>query len=347
MVKRLRIAASIFLASLSCVLFPALAFATTDTFNPPTNADDGYASTSTTEQAFSTKRSDTMTATLNTTLDASATFTSQDTTDTFRIIIRSKYCFDTSTIGAGEDIDSGSFSVVGTDAGDAAHDYGGSVVLDHPSNTSLGSGDFALANWDGVDQATARIAFSAWNGSGGRNSYTLNGTALGNINRTGRTCFGLRPSWDIDNSAPSWVASYRDSAINYFEDAGSNKPELVITHHTHVSSSSSSAASSTPPSCSGSGCALNSTGSLILYHNACNIFITNASGASVGCSQWDTSIEIPAIKAFQSQAAYLSFGLVQQVIQWLFVGIMCLVLAKWFFGIITLRRPRVYRMYRR
>lgn len=135
---------------------------------------------------------------------------------------RSWFPFDTSGLTSGASISAASFNAFVidkyTDLGNA------NVALDLWN----GSGTYNITGvYSGVRQATdITLTASQYN------AWTLNGTGLGNISKTGTTNFALRLAWDLDSSPPTWVAeSYSGSQLRFSEYTGTGSdPYLSITY---------------------------------------------------------------------------------------------------------------------
>lgn len=157
---------------------------------------------------------------------------SHSTTGNWDIMYRGIFGFDTSSIPDGDPISSASFSLFGFAS--TLDDFSSSLVVDRtvPASTSaLADSDFDVTQWDGVEQATARITGAAWSVAG-YNDFTLNGTGIGNIDKTGLTWFGTRLDADFDNLEPTWVSSNNTNIRCHFADqtGTTNDPKLVVEH---------------------------------------------------------------------------------------------------------------------
>lgn len=154
-----------------------------------------------------------------------------DSLSGWNAISRSIYGFDTSPLNNTDVITGATFSIWGTLRTDG---YSGAQVVvdrnDPQNNNQLATSDFNLANWDQTEQATNRISIGSWSTSG-YNDFTLNSTGISNINDTGYSWYGLRHSFDFDNSEPSHL--YTNSrVIGHTADytGTSNDPVLVVEH---------------------------------------------------------------------------------------------------------------------
>ena len=169
----------------------------------------------------------------NTSEDA-ARIVATATTDEYSVFVRSIYGFDTSDIDDGDTISSGTFSVY-SNSGSSADNLAQDVVLDKnvPISTSaLAAGDYNIARWDVVEQASNRIDLGAWVGGDQYRDFTLNTAGKGNVSKTALTWFGIRLSSDFDDIAPTWSSSVAATANGFYADeTGTTKdPKLVVVH---------------------------------------------------------------------------------------------------------------------
>jgi len=140
-------------------------------------------------------------------------------------ITRGYFPFNTASLGAGVVIIKADFKVF--DGGTNA-DGGGTVALIQTTQASTGSlvaADFDNITLNSPDEGADRFDIGSW-GSSGYNTFSLNGTGKGWINKTGNTLLGLRASKDVDNSTPSGS----DVVRCYFsEQSGTaNDPKLEV-----------------------------------------------------------------------------------------------------------------------
>ncbi len=178
------------------------------------------------------------------TVAAAITLNAEADLNTYYLMRRSIYGFDTSSIPDTDTITSATFSLKST--ADAATDaLSQSIVIDRrvPASTSaLANGDYLHSGWDLVEQSTTRITFTNFmNGSATYKDFPLNATGIGNISKTGLSWFGIRGSSDFDNSAPSWSSNVTSQILAYYaSSAGTgNDPKLVVEHGTVVAGGSS------------------------------------------------------------------------------------------------------------
>ena len=150
----------------------------------------------------------------------------------FSTLTRCYYFFDTSALTAAVTITHATLSLSRSSASTA--NFGGNVEVDFvntsASTTALVTGDYAIANFDGVKQAT-NIAFGSI--GAGYNDFILNATGTLNIDKTGITKFGTRSDWDMDNSNPGYITTNSNDTANFYysEQTGTaNDPKLVVTY---------------------------------------------------------------------------------------------------------------------
>jgi len=224
--------------------FVKRAFADTSTFYPDpdaeTNTVDGY-----------TVRGGTLTwsdihdgvGTGSGDVDATAAIaqlSASATADRWAFMRRGVFGFYTESIPDGDTISSATFSLRGFSISDQ---FSQSVVIDRnppATATALANGDYDLAGWNGVEQATGRITIASWS-TAGYNNFTLNAAGISNINKTGASWFGTRLSGDFDNSEPVYSASLIARVNIYLADntGTTNDPKLVVIHTTPPPSSGS------------------------------------------------------------------------------------------------------------
>jgi len=152
---------------------------------------------------------------------------------TFRNITRGSVGFDTSAIDT-DDVDSVIFSGYGKDNANPLGDYDIEIVASTPtSESACASGDFILSagKWGTTRFATGLTLSSMSVGS--YNDFTLNASGEAHINKSGNTIFGLRSSWDLDDSyGGSWVnKGLNEGGFRSADTAGTNQdPKLVVEH---------------------------------------------------------------------------------------------------------------------
>ncbi len=126
------------------------------------------------------------------------------TTDKYTIMTRGVLMFDTSVIPSGFVIESARVTLESD--GTPASGLGGAIGLtSFTSGSALGvtNTDFAVANF-GSTRFASDVNFSDLPLDGSTITLELNAAGLAAINRSGLTKFGVRSSFDIDNSAPTW-----------------------------------------------------------------------------------------------------------------------------------------------
>lgn len=167
--------------------------------------------------------------------DTSATmsfgqFVGSTTTNTWWGMYRSFFLFNTSSLGALAVISSATVSVFGSAKQNTSPaDANFNVYSSNPaSNTSLSTSDHGSL---GTTAFSSNISYSAWSTSG-YNSFTLNGSGLAAISKTGITKFGGRSTADAANSMPAWSAFCNQHVQFYTADQGGtgNDPRLVVNY---------------------------------------------------------------------------------------------------------------------
>lgn len=149
----------------------------------------------------------------------------------FQKMERTVFGFDTSAIPDTDTITAAVFSINGYSKNNDFAEAPTIVVDTNPpaASNALANGDFDIGGWSGVEQSTARITYAGWS-TAGYNDFTLNATGISNISKTGNSWFGMRLSWDFDNTTPTWGGSKSGFVSFYMADFGSNQPKLVVTH---------------------------------------------------------------------------------------------------------------------
>lgn len=158
-----------------------------------------------------------------------------DTGSSWEKLQRAIYNFDTSAIGAGQQIDSAIFSVYGSLK---QNTHGGAWELalcpsNSASNIAIVNSDYE-AFTDDTDYGNATISYTNFD-TAGYNAWTLNATGEGAIEMQSITKLGLRLECDLTNTEPSHgSAGTRVYFYGYYpEQAGTtNDPKLVVTHST-------------------------------------------------------------------------------------------------------------------
>ena len=146
-------------------------------------------------------------------------------------LYRSFYSFDTSSLGAGASISGATFGYYGYSKSDglsctpSVNLYG--WVPSSNANT-LVNGDYSKRGTTAF--CDTPITYSGWSTSG-YNNFALNASGIGNISKTGVSCFSLlNDSYDVAGTQPNWVTSAASYLRGYTSDNGSNEPQLVVTY---------------------------------------------------------------------------------------------------------------------
>lgn len=259
-------------------------------------------------------------------------------------IWRGYFAFDTSSLPDTDTIDSATFSlyvISKFDVDDDGNDYIGLYQSTQASNTTLGVDDYNNCG-DNVTNPTEGATNQDMTGmaTGAMVDWPLNTTGKGWVVNNGVTKLCIREGHDAVNDTPG-NTSGQDQGIYYrlADFTGTvTDPTLTIVHSAGGGSSSTSSSSSSAY-CSGSGCNLNSSGSLLITDSICTQTgaILGLSGSVINgyCSKWQTSIKIPAIKAIQTQFAYIAFAGVFLFIRITVFLIVIYILLRWLFRIIT------------
>lgn len=163
-----------------------------------------------------------------------ASYASTATSNRWSVIKRGVYDFYTASIGAGSTITSATLYLTGTAKTNSFPSGGASAYLCKiapASHTGLAASDYATI--DKTLQSDGGFLYSAWD-SAGLNSFALNATGLGNINKTGNTSLCTASANDQVSSAPSWSTT-KDTSLSAAsaDTAGtSSDPKLTVTYTT-------------------------------------------------------------------------------------------------------------------
>jgi len=150
------------------------------------------------------------------------------TNDQFQRIDRNIYNFDTSVIGADKGVDTAVFSVEGTAKFNAlgADNFHVCGATPNGTNTVIDSDYGQLASTAFGSVVYASFSTAAYN------DITLNSNGEANVAMEGKTSYGTRLGWDLNNSFGGTWASNSTTALRSFmaDRAGTgNDPKLVVT----------------------------------------------------------------------------------------------------------------------
>ena len=166
------------------------------------------------------------------------TISTSGTPNRFDQYIRSIFCFDTSSIGVGEQVTDAVLSLFGVVKSDTwttpiAPDI--DIYTASPaSTTTLATGDYSSLG--SVSQTTGPISYASWSDSA-YNDFTFHATGKGNISLTGISKFGTRnANYDVAASAPAWESNKTATLSCYFSNqtGTDNDPKLVVTYEEAV-----------------------------------------------------------------------------------------------------------------
>jgi len=143
--------------------------------------------------------------------------------------------FDTSSIPDDDTITDAALSVYvvlrGSPSSNGSRDMG-IVQTTNASTSSLATSEYDLCgSVDAATEGATRLVILSMT-LNAYNTFTLNETGLGWINKTGYTKLGMRDAWDLDDLAPT-TASFGENGIRFrsSNQTGTDKdPKLVITH---------------------------------------------------------------------------------------------------------------------
>lgn len=201
--------------------------------NPETTTVDGFTERSVVDEIFATIRGGAGTSADDSTAGISFTrVQASTTTNQFQAIRRFVMLYDASAIPDGDNIDS---ATLDAKSDGIANTLGGTpavqITTSSPaSNTAIVAGDFAVANFGGTSFGSRNLADLT---PAAVFTWTVNGSGLTNISKTGITKWAFRADWDVDNSFGGTWASAADARLDgqQAEAAGTtNDPTLTVTH---------------------------------------------------------------------------------------------------------------------
>lgn len=191
---------------------------------------DGYSYNLTTTSSFSTLRGGNGNGSSNGSSCDSYLHNNNNNTQ-WQILVRGKYCFDTSSIATGNTISSATLSLYPRKT--AADDFNCAnalyIVAAGGNATTCANGDYQAIG----STSFGSKSYASWNNSG-YNDISLNASGISAINKgTGaRSNFAGRFTADYDGTtSPTNVAG--DKYSGYYivsASTGSNKPRLVVEH---------------------------------------------------------------------------------------------------------------------
>ena len=159
---------------------------------------------------------------------------STGTTDRYGGLHRQFLLFDTSALGDGDTIDSGTMTL--TSDATAIDNFGDDTVMTNTgsgpaSNTTIAASDYQTMV-GAVEQASNRIDVGAFANS--THVYTLNAAGITTVTaaRDGVSKFGGRVSSDQDNSEPTWTSDGQSTPRYYAAETSgtSSDPKLTVVH---------------------------------------------------------------------------------------------------------------------
>lgn len=192
---------------------------------------DGRVFRSVTAETFSTIRAGAGTGASDTDSDdrMAQLASHASTSNNYYVLVRSIFCFDSSSLTASANISNDVFSLYGNDKTNGNGSTTADVVAATPAATNtLATSDYAQLG----TTVFASKAYVDWS-TAGYNDFTLDANGINNTNKTGVSKFGFRLGWDTLNSFDgSWVGSAETRFGGKFADqtGTSNDPKLVVTY---------------------------------------------------------------------------------------------------------------------
>ena len=144
---------------------------------------------------------------------------------------RGIFCFDTAAIGAGQQVDSGTFSVW-CKSPTKKDGYAGTPATHLAGATPAATNALATSDYGQCQTTTfGNIAYASVTADQ-YNDITLNTAGKAAVAMEGISKFSLQSSYDITATAPSWVSLEDTYIYGYFSDqtGTSNDPKLVVNY---------------------------------------------------------------------------------------------------------------------
>lgn len=202
--------------------------------DPETTTFDGSVVRSGVDEPWSTLRSGAGTGVDDTVVWLrGVSFIASTTTNQWATLWRAELVFDTSGIGAANDVSAAVLSLYGN--GQQADPTGNAPNIDIYASSPASYTGATATDYSGigsVSQTGAPISYAGWLGSA-YNAFTLNPTGRATIVKTGLSAFAIRnPNYDVANVAPAWASGAWTYIECYAADqAGkANDPKLVVTY---------------------------------------------------------------------------------------------------------------------
>lgn len=141
--------------------------------------------------------------------------------------------FDTSSIGAGQQVDSATLAITFYNQGNAAN-IGSNFAMAITGATPASNSDLVDADYSqtgSTEMATSRVA----HGTTSKETWTLNGDGEANIDMIGTSFFALREGYyDLDGNDPTGVGTASEYTRQLFRTAEysgtTDDPTLTVTH---------------------------------------------------------------------------------------------------------------------
>lgn len=163
-------------------------------------------------------------------------FAGSGSSNTYQVLARGIYVFDTSSLPDTDVISAATISICSRTTkidGLGGNGAVGITAATTASNTALAASDYQ-SNTSATRLADTDIDVGSWAADSVYNNWTLNASGIANISATGVSKFASKLGFDIDNTTTglTWSSSGEILARNYMADqAGTScDPKLVITH---------------------------------------------------------------------------------------------------------------------
>lgn len=190
-----------------------------------TSSVDGYTGRSVGNESFSTIRAGAGATAADSEATATVQIRAATSSNLYDILRRAQLVYDTTAAPSDITLTSAVLKLFGQDKNTG---LGGSISitsLTTASDTAIGTGDHAVANYGSTSFFSALVSGLS---TTAYNLCTLDANGIANFVKGGKTKYGVRTSFDVDNSSPTWSSGANTYFNFYTADNGTNKPQLQI-----------------------------------------------------------------------------------------------------------------------
>lgn len=216
---------------------PRRIYLTTTTFNPDANPESTSVDGVILRNGINETWAQIHDTTSGTNVDDSSTsntivsIVDSGTSNKWQTLNRAMFLFDTSSLTSSASISAATFQVYVSAKADH-HSQTVQLVSANPaSNTSLATSDYDTAKFGTSASLYATGITIASLSTSAYNTWTLNGTGLAALSKTGVSKLGVILSGDAANTEPTYIgAGNGDTVDANMADNASNKPQLTVTY---------------------------------------------------------------------------------------------------------------------